>query len=431
MKKNLNKKVSAGALQYTLFIAVLIVLLISAFLTLSFLQNQFKIKGNLQIQSIQNADLGFNFIGENEIPYEEDKTVVLSTDLESQFVLTKKHWGIFDLVDVQSSVKNVTFHKTGLVGGFQSEKPALYLKDNNNALVLVGNTEIQGAVFLPKNGVKRGNIAGHSYYGNQLIYGTETLSDKKLPEIKNRIYVEQLSKGTIDLEDAIFIALYDGLKIINSFNKPTQIYKLQGIINLHDIQLIGNIIIQSDMSINIDKTALLSDVLLIAPNITVMDGVTGNFQAIASKNITVGSNCNLIYPSVLVLEEEKEEEKEEEIENLGNIKKEEAVQLLINSNTSITGVVAFLSNSKTSGYLPQIILEEGAKVIGEVYCDKNFELKGTVLGSVYTNGFISRQYGSIYQNHIYNGSILQSKLPQQYVGLSIENSIPKVSKWLY
>ncbi|MGV8947181.1 MAG: hypothetical protein ACOH1N_12180 [Lutibacter sp.] len=427
MKIFLSKKVSAGALQYTLFIAVLIVLLISAFLTLSFLQNQFKIKGNFQIQSIQNADLGFDFIAENEIPYEQEKTVVLSTDPESQFVVTKKHWGIFDLVDVQSIVKNATFHKIGLVGGFQPEKPALYLKDNNNALVLVGNTEIQGAVFLPKNGVKRGNIAGHSYYGNQLIYGTTTLSDKKLPEIKNRIYVEQLSKGIIDLEDAIFIELYDGLKIVNSFNKPTQIYKTQGIVNLRDIQLTGNIIIQSDMAINIDKTALLSDVLLIAPNITVMDRVTGNFQAIASKNIAIGSNCNLIYPTVLVLNEEEEEE----IENIGKNKQEEVAQLLINSNTSIKGIVAFLSNNKTSGYFPQIILEEDAKVIGEVYCDKNFELKGTVLGSVYTNGFISRQYGSVYQNHIYNGSILQSKLPQQYVGLSIENSILKVSKWLY
>lgn len=424
MKFFLNKKVSAGALQYTLFIAVLIVLLISTFLTLSFLQNQFKTKSNFQIQCIQNADLGFGYIAENDISYEQEKTIELSTEPESQLVITKKHWGIFDLIQVQSHVKNARFYKIGLMGGFQSEKPALYLKDNNNALVLVGNTEIRGSAFLPINGVKRGNIVGHSYYGNQLIYGTTTQSDKKLPEIKNRSYVEQLSTGMIDLEDAIYIELEEGLKIINAFSKPTQIYKQQGIVNLRDIQLTGNIIIQSDTLIKIDKTALLSDVLLIAPNITVMDGVTGNFQAIASKNITIGSNCNLTYPSVFVLNEK-------ETENSGTIKKDETAQLLINSNTSIKGIVAFLSKNSTGSYLPQIIMEENSKVIGEVYCDKNFELKGEVSGTVYTSGFIAKQYGSIYQNHIYNGSILQGKLPQQYVGLPIKNSMPKVSKWLY
>lgn len=420
----MNKKVGAGALQYTLFIAVLIVLLISSFLTLSFLQNQFKIKSNFQIQCIKNADLGFDYLSANEITYEQEKTIILSTDIGSQLVIKKAHWGIFDLVQVQSNVKNATFHKIGLIGGFQQEKPALYLKDNNNALVLVGNTEIQGTAYLPKNGVKAGNIAGHSYYGNQLIYGSIIQSDTKLPEIKNRIYVEQLSKGIIDLQDAIYIELYEGLKIINAFSKPTQIYKQQGIVNLHDIQLTGNIIIQSDTLIKIDKTALLSDVLLIAPNITVMDGVTGNFQAIASKNITIGSDCNLSYPSVFILNEK-------ETENSGKIKKDEIVQLLINSNTSIKGIVAFLSNNDTGSYLPQIIMDENSEVIGEVYCDKNFELKGEVSGSVYTNGFIAKQYGSIYQNHIYNGRILQGNLPQQYVGLPIENSIPKVSKWLY
>jgi cytoskeletal protein CcmA (bactofilin family) len=420
----LNKRVSSGALQYTLFVAVLIVLLVSTFLTLSYLQNHFKHSTDFQIQSIQNADIGFQFVSANEIPYEEEKTIELSTDIDSHIVLTKKHWGIFDLLNVQSKVKNSSFQKIGLIGGFQKEKLALYLKDNKNALVLVGNTEIRGAVLLPKSGVKRGNISGHSYYGDQLIYGATTQSGVNLPAIKNRTYIEQLTKEDIAFKDAVFMELEEGLKIINSFNQSTQIYKQQGIVNLRAIQLIGNIIIQSDTLIKIEQSAQLNDVLLIAPKIHIMNQVTGNFQAIASKNITVGSNCNLIYPSVLVLNEEASENS---IKN----KKDGVTSILINSNTSIKGIVAFLSNDKTSNYMPQIIMEENSEVVGEVYCDKNFELKGEVLGSVYTSGFLAKQYGSIYQNHIYNGSILQNKLPKQYVGLPIENSIPKVSKWLF
>jgi len=424
VKNFLNKKVAAGALQYTLFIAVLVVLLVSTFLTLSFLQNQFKITADFQIQSIQNADLGFDYISNNEIPYDQETTVKLPTDPSSQLVITKKHWGIFDLLDVQSNVKTATFIKIGLMGGFQSEKPALYLKDNNHALVLVGNTKIQGNAFIPKNGVKRGNIAGHSYYRDRLIYGITKQSNMKLPTIKNKGFIEQLSNGLISVEDAIFIELYENLKIINSFNKPIQLYKQQGTVNLRDIKLIGNIIIQSDTLIKIDRTTILNDVLLIAPNITVMDGVTGNFQAIASKNITVGSNCNLTYPSALVLNED-------EIKTSKKNKNVEPAQIFINSNSSIKGIVAFLSKNEKSNYKSQLYIDENSFITGEVYCDQNLELKGSVYGSVYTNNFITKQFGSVYQNHIYNGSILQNKLPQQYVGIQIENSISKVSKWLY
>lgn len=422
MKKFSNKKVNAGALQYTLFVSVLIVLLISTFLTLTFLQNQFKTTANFQIQSIQNATIGFQFISENDIPYEEEKTIELSADIDSRIILTKKHWGVFDVLNVQSKVKNTSFQKTGLIGGFQTEKPALYLKDNNNALVLVGNTKVEGKSFLPKNGVKRGNIAGHSYYGNQLIYGTTTQSSTKLPTIKNKDYIEQLSNGFINDEDAFFIELNEGLKIINSFNKPTQIYRQQGVVNLRDIQLTGNIIIQSDTLIKVDKTALLSDVLLIAPNIEITNQVTGNFQGFATKNIYVGLNCDLSYPTALILYEKT-------ISTLNNNK--EFPQLKINPNSSIKGVIAFLSENETANYKPQIILEENTEIIGEVYCDKNFELKGKVYGSVYTSGFIANQYGSVYQNHIYNGEIIEPNLPKQYVGLALENTKQTISKWLY
>ena len=422
MKNISNKKLNAGALQYTLFVSVLIVLLIATFLTLTFLQNHFKITANFQIQCIQNADIGFQFISENYIPYEEERTIELSDDIDSHIILTKKHWGVFNILNVQSKVKNASFQKTGLIGGFQSEKPALYLKDNNNALVLVGNTKIEGKSFLPKNGVKRGNIAGHSYYGDQLIYGNTVQSNTKLPSIKNRNYIEQLSKGFINDEDAFFIELNEGLKIINSFNKQAQIYKQQGVVNLRDIQLTGNIIIQSDTLIKVDKTALLSDVILIAPSIEIMNQVSGNFQGFATKNISVGANCYFSYPTALILHDMTRG-------TLNNEK--ETPQINISSNSAMKGIIAFLSNNETNSYKPQIVIEENSTITGEVYCDKNLELKGDVNGSVYTSGFIANRSGSVYLNHIYNGSILQSKLPKQYTGLQIDNTKSTISKWLY
>jgi hypothetical protein len=420
----IHKKIKAGALQYTMFISVVIVILISTFLLLTFLQNHFKTVSNFHIQSIQNTDLGFQYVSEREIPYDLQQDIKLPSAIESELILTKKHWGLFNLLKVQSKVKNNVFEKIGLLGGFQVKKTALYLKDNNNALVLVGNTKIQGKVFLPKNGVKGGYISGHSYYGNQLIYGPIMQSNSELPIIKNRGYLEELSKGIVDNENLIFINLIEGRKILNSFSKPTQIYKQSGVLTLRNLKLGGNIIIQSDTLIRVDNTAKLSDVLLIAPAIEIMNNVTGNFQVIARNSIVVGENCSLSYPSVLLINEKKVYSSEKS----GSI---ESAKIQISSNSIVKGIVAFLSNNVMSNYKPQIILEENSKVVGEVYCDKNFELKGDVYGSVYTNNFIAAQFGSVYQNHIYNGNIIEANLPTQYVGLPLENSIPKTSEWLY
>ncbi len=419
----INKKINAGALQYTMFISVVIVILISTFLLLTFLQNHLKTIANFRIESIQNSNLGFQYVLEHEIPYDLQQNIELTSRVKSELTLIKKHWGMFDVLKVKSNVNSNKFEKVGLMGGHTKKRPVLYLKDNNNALVLVGNTKIQGNVFLPKNGVKTGNISGYSFYGDQLIYGLISQSDYKLPTIKNRKYLKALSKGEIDENNLIFIDLVEDTKHINSFSSHAQIYKQSGEVHLKNIELIGNIIIQSDSLIKIDNSANLKDILLVAPIIEINNNVTGNFQAIATKNIIVGENCNLLYPSVILLDENKIDTPEKQF-TYNN-------QIQINSNTSIKGIVAFLSTYTTSNFKPQIILENNSKVIGEVYCDKNFELRGIVFGSVYTNNFIALQFGSIYQNHIYNGNILLENLPIQYVGLILEDSKYKISEWLY
>lgn len=422
MKYLTHKKLNAGALQYTLFIAMLIVLLIASFLMVTFLQNTFKTNAGFQIRSIQNANLGFQYVSENDIPYNQKTTIKLPYDIGGQLTLLKKHWGIFDLVHIESKVKNKSFQKIGLIGGFQSKRPALYLKDNNNALVLVGDTKILGNAFLPKNGVKRGNIAGNSYYGTQLIYGTSKQSNKKLPRLKNREFIEFLSKEKHVIKNTGLLTLYEGLTVINSFSEPTKLYKQKGVINLREISLTGNIMIQSDTLIKVYNTALLSNIQLIAPYIELQSKVTGNFQVVASKNITVGADCQLTYPTALILNETVK---------LSNAESDKFSQLKIASGSTVKGIVAFLSNNKTVNYKAQIVLEKNAEIIGEVYCDQNFELKGEVKGTVYTNKFITNSYGSVYQNHIFNGSILQPELSEKYVGLAIEKSKSAVSTWLY
>ncbi|MCF6296663.1 MAG: hypothetical protein L3J08_01545 [Flavobacteriaceae bacterium] len=245
-----------------------------------------------------------------------------------------------------------------------------------------------------------------------------------MPKIKNNYYIKNFSKNLMRLDSLDFIDLSEKRIQFNSFNKVTQLYRNYGAINLNFIELTGNIIIQSKTIIRVNNSAKLKDVILVAPRIEIDDGVIGNFQAIATKNISLGKNCSLFYPSALILAEE--------YTDIVNATKQEKIsQITIASNSEVKGLVCYLCDKTPNLYKPQILVEENAVIKGELYCEQNLELKGKVEGMVYTKGFIANQFGSIYQNHIYNAKIIIDDLPKQFSGLQFENFPQSIVKWLY
>ena len=102
----------------------------------------------------------------------------------------------------------------------------------------------------------------------------------------------------------------------------------------------------------------------------------------------------------------------------------------IDNNALVKGPVLFYSDDKKNGYGTQILIEENAQVIGEVYCTKNLELRGKVSGVVYTNNFIAKQAGSVYSNHLYNAEINSSAISPKYNGLFIDEENKQVAKWV-
>jgi hypothetical protein len=106
-------------------------------------------------------------------------------------------------------------------------------------------------------------------------------------------------------------------------------------------------------------------------------------------------------------------------------------RIVINDYSTIKGLVMFRGIEMPNNYKTQISMTEKSIVSGEVYCNQNLELLGTVYGTVYTNNFLANQAGSIYQNHIYNGTILANELPKEFSGLAFRDSKKKVLKWLY
>ena len=419
----LGSKLKAGALQLTLFIAVVITLLLTAFIVLVHTHKQFYTHTNFTIQTARNTNIGIQKALMHEMPLNNATYINLDDGDYKNLEVHRTYWGIFEKVTSVATIKKNKFQKTALIGGIQPEfnKTALYLEDHNKPLVLVGNTKIEGVVYLPKEGVKSGNISGQSYYNPQFIYG-EMKTANKLPDIfyQTITQLETLEYELGKIPEKQFFSNQDGKIFTNSFLNPTQVLFSDTLIQLHNNSIIGNIIIRSRTKIVVEATTTLKDVVLIAPEIEIKDHTSGTFQAIATKKINVGNNCKLNYPSALVLNKDQSLSQQQPYN-----------EITIEDKTIVEGVVLYYNTSMETSYKPQAIINEDVEVIGEVYCKGNLELKGTVFGSVFTSHVVATHSGSVYQNHIYNGIITIKELPQHYVGLSFENSQKGIMKWLY
>lgn len=423
------KKIRAGALQYVIVVAVVVAILVFAFISLVYLYQRSTDKYAFSKEAIYNTQLGFDYLQYKGISSYEtiEELSILEDNEHSKLTVLKKNWGIFDIVLVNSEVHKQQFQKIGLLGYQNSKRNALFLKDNNQALVMVGNAQLLGNVALPKMGVKTGNISGVSFYGSQLVIGNQELSTTKLPKIENIDYLKSLSQNPY-LENTIFFNLGDGVEKCQSFAQPTMITQSETDLILNNISLKGNIIITSKTKIIIKPSTRLNDIILIAPEIIIESNTKGNFQALASKTIQVAPNCKLNYPSALVLLDDKNSSV---LINDLNSNKEKEHKIEIEQFSSVKGVVVYYSTDSERQYNTQINIQEKATVTGEVYCTGNLELQGNVNGSVFTNQFLIKKSGGTYVNHLFNGKINSENLPKQYAGLQIQNNANAVAKWMY
>lgn len=406
------KKIQAGAIQYVLVISVIIMIVLFAFISLVFLQNRLQLKSELYKVAIQNTYAGFDYLSVKDIPYNTPMEIQFSDFEYEETKIEKKHWGVFDLAIVQSQLKNESSIKIGLLGNYDENRKALYLQENNQPLVVVGNTRITGDVTLPKRGVKTGNIAGNSYYGSELVYGEIQRNSGRLPRVKNLDHIKQLMRD-IPFQDIKSLSLEKGIEIHQSFAKETLSFETPLSLQLENMNLSGNIIIKSKKEIRITSSTSLNDVILIAPKIMVEPNFKGSFQGFASQEIVVSKGVNLRYPSSLVL-----------IGNASNIKE----NIQIKSDAQVKGVVMYLGEQR--GYDPKIQISDKTNIIGEVYCNGNLELNGKVEGFVYTSNFATNQFGRTYINYIYNGEINSEVVSEKYAGLFVGNIKPTVAKWM-
>ncbi|WP_299116364.1 hypothetical protein [uncultured Winogradskyella sp.] len=410
------KKLNAGSLQLVTYITVIIALLLGCFILLVHTQRQFKTRSYTLTETIQNIDKGILDLVNN--PTKQDSVSIYTNNNALIYIL--EPWGVFQKLGVISKQKTYTYKKTALLGSSQPiEENALFIKDHNKALVLVGDTKIKGDAYLPKQGVKSGNIAGQSYNKPRFVDGN-IAPIKQFPKLqfKLRNYLQNI-QSYYDKNNFESIIIKPGSTYLNSFETTTQVYINPNPIYLENITLKGNIVIQSDSKIVIDVSSNLKDVILIAPIIEIEDNTKGIFQAFASEYITVGKHCNLEYPSALVLIKDYR----------SPFTKDNFID--VGSNTRLKGSILLLGRKDSKNYNPQLIINKSVEIKGEIYSEQTIELMGKVFGTTYTDGFVTRANGSYYQNHLRNAEINRDKLEDEYVGLAFQNSKKGIAKWLY
>ena len=414
-------KIKGGAIQYVLVVSVIIIIVLFAFISLIFLQKKTQLKSELHQEAIHATYLAFDYLKEHDIPYDvETKQSFTEYDFEETTIL-KKRWGVFDLVIVQITLKNEAFQKVALMGNVNKNRKALYLQENNQPLKIVGNTRIIGDVIVPKRGVNTGNIAGVSYYGDRLVYGRMNITANQLPKVHGIEEIKQLATDPY-FENSTYFRLEEGLKIRQSFTKKTLLFESGGLLRLGQMNLQGNIVIRSKTKIHVEASTTLKNVLLIAPEVIIESDVKGNFQVFANKRIHAKENVSLNYPSSLVVIKEVDEN--------GTSNQTGYKELHIEGGAHVRGAVLFYSFEKKEDYKVEVYIDEKAQVTGEVYCNKNLELRGRVDGFVYTNKFIAKHAGGIYVNHLYNGVINATAISDKYSGLSIDTENKSVAKWI-
>ncbi len=373
--------------------------------------------------------MGLQFVLNNTLPISDSTQLDLPPDdLSIDLTGIRSHWGVFEKYTVTATAKKNRFIKSVLVGhGNQETPPALYLQDRQRPLIIVGRAAIKGEAYLPKQGIRPGNISGNAFYGNTLVQGRQRESKEQLPQLHPgmKTYLNGLLKNRSAIPITERIRSVNGIKAENSFQQPTK--WLSGtVVDLSGASLRGNIVVRASQRIIVDASSQLQDVLLVAPTIIIKNRSTGIFQALASRQIEVGKNCNLGYPSALITIKDRNAPKN------GNRMQPPAIHL--DQGSEISGIVLYLEEKQEeTAFYPQVKLEKNSRVRGEVYCERNLEHLGQVFGTVYTSGFIALENGSIYQNHLYNGTIENEAHPPQYSGLPIlgKKQRKTVSKWLY
>ncbi len=404
------KKVKGGALLYSLFIVLVVGVLLSVVLNLTYFSKANYIRFSKVNHTRWNADSGLQLLLSNTPPLElnEEKILDLFGEETDSVELKRLGWGMFEVITSKGIYKGKTSNRAALIGTKTESNLALYLTDRNRPLSLAGKTEVRGNCKLPKKGVKRAYIEGTSYTGNRMIYGDYSTSDKQLPkynaalvEAINNRFSEQNTDSVVAIE-----MLPDSLN--HPFLEKTIVAYSSSHIVIENQYLSGNIIVRSDKSITVRNSSVLENVMLFAPMVYFENQFEGTVQAFTTDSLVVEEDVQLKYPSALCLIQER---------------KSEWVHFIsVGERTQLSGAIFMLQKEYDFRKPIRLNLAKETEVTGDIYLNGTIEHQGSIFGSLYCYQFTLKTPGSVYENHLLNAVISNKERPELFVGANLLES---------
>ncbi len=413
----------AGALYYAILISLVISVICTLMIGLAFMSRSYFIHSDKRERVLDNSKSGIEYmLSKSSSISDGDTEIDLFGNDEDTVRMKRRNWGLFQVLYASAKFKRARFSRTAMLGYSTSffDSLAIYLEDRNRPLLLSGTALLKGNLFLSPKGIDRAYIEGQNYSRNELFYGKMKKSKMKLPKLEID-YLKYWGKyfemniGEMDsLKDISEISNFKGT---HPFSKKTLIYHSENPIALKDLNLKGNVMIYSEKEIVVSNSAILDQVILIAPKIELTESCKSSLHLIASDSILIGENCKINYPSSLLL-----------------LKNEAGNSFAhISDKAQFKGNILVLEKqtNKRNNFISLEIAKE-AHVLGQVYCQGNFELNGSLKGSVFTTNFLLATPSGIYENHILNGEVDGTKLDLNYGGVLFSDFYgeSKVIKWL-
>jgi cytoskeletal protein CcmA (bactofilin family) len=337
---------------------------------------------------------------------EESVSLDLFGDSSSIVRLSKKSWGIYDIISAYASLKDKPISRSGLFGELiNSNDPALYMPDLGLNLSLSGSTKVIGTVHSPSGIIRKGSIEGQPFIYDNVTEGVVKAANKTLPKF-DTIVAKKIDELFDNINPEISLSQIesaDNLPIENIFENPEITCFDEPDALISNLAFKGKIIICAPGSILVDNSSSLEDVILIARKIIIDEGFSGSFQAFALDSIIVGPNVALKYPTTLC------------ISAVDNYASSTRPVISIGANTFINGCVILNSPSDKS----MLVVNENSTITGQVYCDGDVDLKGKIYGSLYCTHFSFAIGRSTYVNHLLNAEINMNKLPDGFCGFLV------------
>lgn len=286
-----NGTMPASALASVLVVCTLI--LIGMMLVMSLWDSDLMLYSGFYSRERRQAALSSGFVRycrDSTLPglIKQDSCLLLfPEDGSSRIRYRRRRWGLYEVAGVASAGGQ---WKSVRLFGKASESgrgAALYVPDNQKALLLSGDSFLDGNICLSRNGITYSQVRSEFFRGTPVAPGKLSASGREFPEFDP----ETVEEIRCLLDASGETAAYAGGPQERSFDDPVVRLGAEGVIS--GCVLRGHIIIQSNGKLGISGNNTLQHVIALARSVEIGSGFKGSVQVFASDSILVGDQVCL------------------------------------------------------------------------------------------------------------------------------------------